>query len=256
LATRTLNLARAFTRDDGRERVALPFWDGVLSAIGATALGFLGALVVMVPVVFAAVLLTGTMPSTAPGHLLLDIVGIAFYLVAGWFAWTRLRAMGASPLRPLRGADVRALALGIATLLALRVALAALLTATHQTAHVQAGFEHFSVVTKVPAATAISVALTVLSAVMVGPIVEELVFRGLLFGALARPLGVVTAALISSLMFGAAHGDLVLFPALAAVGMVSAIAYAATGNLTVSILLHAANNAVPTAFLILGSFSH
>ena len=36
---------------------------------------------------------------------------------------------------------------------------------------------------------------------------EEMLFRGLLFGALAPRIGVLAAALVSALLFGAAHGD-------------------------------------------------
>ncbi len=123
----------------------------------------------------------------------------------------------------------------------------------HQSHHVQSGFEHFSVIARTPVITALSVGITVLTLVVLGPIVEEVVFRGLLFGALARPLGVILSALVSAVLFGAGHGDLVLFPSLAALGFIGALAYAATGNLTVSVLLHAINNAFGALFLIVDS---
>ena len=52
------------------------------------------------------------------------------------------------------------------------------------------------------------------------------------------------------------HGDPVLFPTLAALGFVNALAYAATGNLWVRIILHALNNALGAALLIAASLHH
>jgi membrane protease YdiL (CAAX protease family) len=86
--------------------------------------------------------------------------------------------------------------------------------------------------------------------VVIAPIIEEIVFRGLLFGALAARLGIVGSALVTAVLFGAVHGDPILFPTLAALGFVAALAYAATGNLWVAIILHALNNALGAIFLI------
>ena len=89
--------------------------------------------------------------------------------------------------------------------------------------------------------------------VAIGPLVEEMVFRGLLFGALAPRIGVLLGALVSALLFGLAHGDPVLFPALAALGFVNALLYARTANLTVPVALHGLSNALGAAFLIASS---
>ncbi|MDB5039972.1 MAG: family intrarane metalloprotease [Candidatus Eremiobacteraeota bacterium] len=244
-----------FTRADGRERVAVPLWDGILSAFGSIAIGFGAALLAMIPIFLAAVLTLGTLPSTAPGHPLLSLVEIVFYCAGGWFAWSRLRAARGMPFRPLTAADVRVAALSIAALLIVRAATVVQLVLTNQTKHVQSGFEHFSVATHVPALTAISVGLAVLGMVVLGPLVEEIVFRGLLFGALAPRLGVIGAAALTAILFGAAHGDLVLFPSLAALGFVAALSYAASGNLTVPLLVHVFNNTFASAILVAGSLA-
>ncbi len=244
-----------FTRADGRERVGVPLWDGILSAFGSIAIGFLAAFLAMVPIFFAAVLTLGTLPSTSPGHPLLSVVELVFYAAGGWFAWNRLRAVRGRALRRLTAADVRVLAFSIGALLVVRVATAFELVLTNQTKHVQSGFEHFSVATHVPALTAISVGLALLGMVVLGPLVEEIVFRGLLFGALAPRLGVLGAAALGAILFGAAHGDLVLFPSLAALGFVAALSYAATGNLTVPVALHVFNNVFASAILVAGSLA-
>ncbi len=246
---------RVFSRADGRDRVGVPFWNGLLSALGAVAISLAVAFAAMFVMVVAIVLITGNMPSTNPGHPLVASGEILSYVAGGWFAWWRLRRLGRSPFRGIRGKDMRALLIGIAVLLAVRIAMAVQLVATHQTKHVQSGFEHFDVVSKVPNVTMIGVVLTLTTMIVAAPLAEELIFRGLLFGALAPRIGVLASALLSAVVFGAVHGDLILFPTLAALGFVSAIAYAATGNLWIAVTLHALNNALGAVFLI-GSSLH
>jgi membrane protease YdiL (CAAX protease family) len=251
-----LTLARVLSRDDGRDRVAVPFWNAVLSMLGAIAIGFVVSVVAIIVLMLVTILLTGRMPSTNPGHPLVAASELLFYLAGGAFAWWRLRAMGRLPLRKLTGADVRAILIGVAALFVVRIGTVVQLLATHQTKHVQSGFEHFDVVTSQPVVTVIGVGMGVVTMVAIAPLVEEMVFRGLLFGALAPRLGVLGSALISALLFGAIHGDPVLFPTLAALGFIGAIAYAATGNLTVSVTLHALNNALGAVILVTQSLHH
>jgi membrane protease YdiL (CAAX protease family) len=245
--------AVTLTRTDARDRIAVPFWDGILSALGATAIGLavlmLGALVLGIGLTLA----TGHAPKFAPGGLALTAMGVVFYAAMAPFAWQRLRRHVAHPFRPLAARDVRALLLGVLALIAVRIGTVVQLELTHQAKHVQAGFEHFSVQTSRPALTALDVGLNVLVLVVVGPLVEELVFRGLLFGALAPRIGVLLGALVSALLFGLAHGDPVLFPSLAALGFVNALLYARTANLTAAVVLHGLSNALGAAFLIAAS---
>ncbi|HWT06690.1 MAG TPA: type II CAAX endopeptidase family protein [Xanthomonadales bacterium] len=250
MATRTQRIPRAFTREDGRERIAIPFWHGVLFALGSIAIGMLAMTVAMILMIFAVVLITGNMPSTNPGHPVVAAAEVVFYVAGGWFAWWGLRKTGLRPFRKLTRRDARAIWIGVGALFVVRIATGILLVLTDQTKHVQAGFEHFDVTSKTQAITTISVGLAVLSLVVIVPIVEEIVFRGLLFGALAGRLGVLASAVITALLFGAVHGDLVLFPTLAAMGFVTALAYAATGNLWVAIALHALNNALGAVFIV------
>jgi len=255
LATRTLKIPHAFTREDGRERIAVPFWRGVLSALGSIAMGFAVSTLALIVMIFAVVLATGHAPSMNAGHPVVAAAEVVFYVAAGCFAWWGLRACGRQPFRKLTGRDGRAILIGIAMLFIARIGMAAQLMLTHQTKHVQAGFEHFDVTSKTPAITTIAVSLAVLSLVVVAPVVEEMVFRGLLFGALAGRLGVLGSAVITALLFGAVHGDPVLFPSLAAIGFIGALAYAATGNLWVSIILHASSNAIGAIFIVAGSLT-
>ncbi len=212
--------------------------------------------VATIVMIVATVLATGKTPGTAPGHPLLAAMEVVFYVVGGAFAWLFLRRLGRRAFRALTARDVHAILLGIAALCLVRVATVVQLVITDQTKHVQSGFEHFDVVAKTPGVTAISIVLTVVVMVVLGPIVEEMVFRGLLFGALAPRIGTLAGALVTALLFAAAHGDAVLFLTLAGLGFVNALAYAATGNLWIPVILHALNNALGAVFLIAGSLNH
>lgn len=253
MSAQAVGFGRVFSRADGRDRIGVPFWNGVLSALGAFGISVAVAFVAIFLLVVVIILSTGNMPSLNPGHPLAATGEILSYLAGGWFAWRRLRTTGLAPFRRLHAGDARAILIGIGVLFLVRIGTAIQLVAMHQTKHVQSGFEHFDVVGKLPNVTIISIALAAVAMVVVAPIVEEMVFRGLLFGALAPRIGVLAAALVSAVIFGAVHGDPVLFPTLAALGFVSAVAYAATGNLWVSVTLHAVNNAVGAIFLVSSS---
>jgi len=196
------------------------------------------------------------MPSVNPGHPLVAVSEVAAYTLGGWFAYHRLRAAGRHPFRALARTDVRAILIGLAALLVTHIASGLQLVLTHQTKHVQSGFEHYDVITNVPAMTVAGIAISTIALVLIAPLVEETIFRGLLFGALATRLGVLAGAIITAVLFGAVHGDLVLFPQLAALGLINALAYAATGNIWVPITLHALNNALGAAYLVATSLQH
>ena len=207
-------------------------------------------IVIGVLVMLAFTLAIGRPPKIEAGQPFNTLLLVLFYGVSGWIARSRLRATGLKVFHRLGRRDVLALVLGFAALMVAHVLTGLQLAITHQTRHVQAGFEHFSVAGRTPLVTDLSIAMTAATLVLLAPVVEETIFRGLLFGSLVRPLGVFFAALTSALLFGLVHGDPVLFPTLAALGFINALAYASTENLAVPVILHALNNAFATAVLV------
>ena len=90
-------------------------------------------------------------------------------------------------------------------------------------------------------------ALLIVSALLVMavvPICEEFFFRGVLYRVLRERLPFWPAALIDGVLFGFAHGSLVIVPALAALGIAFCYVYERTGSIFPTIALHSLNNAI------------
>jgi hypothetical protein len=87
------------------------------------------------------------------------------------------------------------------------------------------------------------VTASLLGTVVFAPVLEEIVFRGLLYATLRRRLGWPLAALLSAAVFAAAHGYGVAgFGSVFASGLMWAVAYEKTGSLLPGMAAHAANN--------------
>jgi len=84
----------------------------------------------------------------------------------------------------------------------------------------------------------------VLALVLVAPVTEELLFRGLILRGVAARHGELAGLALSSLLFAALHSGAAVVPALFA-GLVLGIVALRTGSTLASMLLHAAVNAVP-----------
>jgi uncharacterized protein len=82
---------------------------------------------------------------------------------------------------------------------------------------------------------------------VIAPLLEELLFRGLLQNSLAHKLPIWAAIAISALVFGAMHGDLYAMPPLVLMGAIFGLIYHLTGSLRVTIALHMINNAAALA---------
>jgi uncharacterized protein len=96
-----------------------------------------------------------------------------------------------------------------------------------------------------PAAGGPSIALvgTLLAGAVLVPIAEELLFRGIGYGALRR-YGVVVATVLSAVIFGLAHGINVVLPATILIGVVNALLYERSRSIWPSVVAHGTNNAL------------
>lgn len=90
--------------------------------------------------------------------------------------------------------------------------------------------------------------------VVVLPTCEELLFRGALYGGLRRVLHPAAAVVVSALLFGVAHGNVVtLLLPVSALGVALALLYERTASLTTPILFHALHNGLTLALAMLTS---
>lgn len=91
-----------------------------------------------------------------------------------------------------------------------------------------------------------------LSAVIIAPIFEETIFRGYIAGTLRKAYGAVAAWIISSILFGLAHG--VPSTALSASfsGLILCYCYLRYRSLILAIILHAMNNATACFMMSIG----
>jgi membrane protease YdiL (CAAX protease family) len=147
----------------------------------------------------------------------------------------------------LRGFDRRTVVAGL-------IGALAMYTVTISVANLQFMFTH-----QKPEETAITlftsthdsmliIAFTFL-ATIAAPFMEEFVYRGFLFNAVARYAPVWLAAIVSGVLFGVSHGSSSAFLPLAASGVVLAYVYQRSGSLTASMLTHALFNLVNVALI-------
>jgi len=79
------------------------------------------------------------------------------------------------------------------------------------------------------------------------PLAEELYFRGVLYSALRNHFGIGIGAIVSSLIFGALHGDISIAGATFVMGLVLAYFYEKSRSIWPSVLIHALNNSLKLA---------
>ena len=99
-------------------------------------------------------------------------------------------------------------------------------------------------------ATGSGILLLVLSVVVGAPIVEELFFRGLTLRALEARMRPRVALIVSALVFGAVHLQVLQFPALVAIGLVCGWLAQRDGRLGRAIWAHLGFNGVTVLMLL------
>lgn len=88
--------------------------------------------------------------------------------------------------------------------------------------------------------------LAFISVVILAPIVEELIFRGIIFNEVAKYKGGAFPVIISALLFGLAHGEPVQIVYAFIGGLVLGFVYSKTHSLPIVMFLHMLNNLLAT----------
>ena len=92
---------------------------------------------------------------------------------------------------------------------------------------------------------------TTVFAAFAGPVVEELFFRGFMYGALRKYAGVFWATMVTAVLFSALHTNIVGFFPIMILGIALAYVYEKTGTLVSSITLHTIHNITMVLFVLL-----
>jgi hypothetical protein len=92
--------------------------------------------------------------------------------------------------------------------------------------------------------TPVNIAAGFFAIAIAAPLVEELLFRGLLQNALAKRMPIWGAIILSSLIFAAVHLQPYAIPGLMSLSIAFGYLYHRTGSLRMNILLHMVNNTV------------
>lgn len=87
-------------------------------------------------------------------------------------------------------------------------------------------------------------------AVLVAPLLEEFLFRGILYRAMKKPFGIGFAILLSAFLFALVHKNALSFLPLTFLGVFLALAYERTGDLRTCILMHAFFNLIMVLFVV------
>ncbi|GFP24593.1 uncharacterized protein HKBW3S42_00733 [Candidatus Hakubella thermalkaliphila] len=88
----------------------------------------------------------------------------------------------------------------------------------------------------------VSLALLIPIVIFIAPVVEEIFFRGFVYPAFRKKMGVVWGILLSSLVFALFHFEPYQIPPLLVIGAILAFIYEKTRSLLPVIILHGLNN--------------
>lgn len=101
----------------------------------------------------------------------------------------------------------------------------------------------------------VAIGLLVILAIVMAPIVEEIIFRGCVYRFLKSQTSLLAAQIISGGVFASMHANLLSFVPLVIVGVVLARVYEKTGSLMVAIWFHAFFNAFSLLMLFITGMS-
>ncbi|HET7657018.1 MAG TPA: CPBP family intramembrane glutamic endopeptidase, partial [Bacillales bacterium] len=104
------------------------------------------------------------------------------------------------------------------------------------------GVNHASQNTEIITEITRKMPIFILIAAIIGPILEEVVFRKIIFGSLNKRFDFAIAAVVSSLIFGLAHREIPFLLSYTSMGFVFAFLYAKTKRILVPIVAHASMN--------------
>ena len=230
-------------------RVLRRHYPDVLQTCWREPTAYLEAVVIMFLTLFAFALVAGYLPAVLrlPAQLLVPLAG------GGWLVLRGGSAL--PPTAPAHGSRVRRLLregacglLGYVAGLPL-LFLGLLLTARLRQLVTRAGWDEVVPTPAHPAveqmrdAGALQMTVMIVGAVVIAPLLEEYIFRGLLYHHLRQRHRAWLAGMIAAFVFAALHPQSLLgIPVLMAIGFTMAMIREWRGSLTAPVVAHACNN--------------
>lgn len=95
--------------------------------------------------------------------------------------------------------------------------------------------------------------IQLLTAGIVAPIVEELIFRGLVYRRTKKMTGIIAAAILSAALFGVFHGNWVQAPYAFIIGIVAVFVYEKFKSIVAPIMLHMSANILSVLIMTMTS---
>jgi len=184
------------------------------------------------------------------------IAGSAFFFGKAWLTEAGLRKAGFVPRRP--GRDLMLTLIGTPVGVVLTFATLVVVNGIATAAGVPSPEVNHGMLEQLQTAELEMVITIIVTAVVIGPLLEEIVFRGLLQTLLLEVLGrdarwltiLIASALFSVVHLGATTWH--ALPGLMVLGMVLGWLYERTGSLLPAYLVHAAFNAMNIAMVLTG----
>jgi membrane protease YdiL (CAAX protease family) len=93
----------------------------------------------------------------------------------------------------------------------------------------------------------------ILCGVVLAPLLEELVFRGVVYAGLRRRMGVVASAAIAALLHAAVHFDLASMLPLTAIFFLFGLLYERSGSLWASVIAHGGHNLISMGLALIAA---
>lgn len=216
-------------------------------------------LVLFATLVFAAPLLVQSGPATVPkesslilGPLLYALTAFLVITLSLTYSRTSLRQAFFSAQCPTRKALTKGLLYGLAAIppiLLLSMAIATITEALGFEPTLQEVFDWLGDATLAPGTRL----FMIVAAIVIAPVVEELLFRGILFTAVLKARPFFFAALLSGLYFALVHFHAPSFLPLLVLSTAFSAGYAATGSILTPIVMHALFNLTSILLYLAGA---
>lgn len=229
------------------EGITAPPW-GARDIVLAFVVGVVGSIALLIVlIVLVAALAPGLDMSTSAQLAVFGSIIYASLLISGWYfvlkrngaSWSDagLRPVGAGPVMLMFLVVLPMMILsGIAVQLS-RIAFGEVPSTQEQVLGGEVSL------------TASDYLLLLLVGVLVAPIVEEFVFRGLIYRYLRGKKSIIYAVLVSAAIFAVAHFIPTLIPALFVLGIALALVAQRYDSIYPAMMLHALNNAIGLTIL-------